>query len=178
MPPRKGTGVAGASIRQKSILALIALVVLAGIVAGGWVQQASAAGGTTIRRAEIQVGAEVLTVEVVVNSRYVQTIRGPIRLIVTLPAGATGTLLAADQGFNDSGWLVNFRRGREVEVGTVSIAVLSRQRGLAVEFDLSSDFGWAYGVPGIANVATIVEFYPSAPGLPGPVALQSSAPIL
>jgi hypothetical protein len=167
--------VAGASIRQKSVQALIALAVLAGVVAGGWVQQASAAGGAAIRRAVVQVDDEVLTVEVVVNARYLQTIRGPIRLVVTLPAGAQGTLVSADRGFTGSGWSVNFVKGRVAGVGNVAVTVLSRQHGVAIEVDLSSDAGWAYGVPGTANVTSIIEFYPSTPGLPGPVALRAGA---
>jgi hypothetical protein len=148
---------------------------LAGLVAGVWVQPASAAEGAAIRRAVVQVDDEALTIEVVVNARYLQSLRGPIRLVVTLPAGTVGTLIEADQGFTDFGWSVSFRRGRDVGVGTVAVTVLSRQRGVATEVDMSSEFGWAYGVPGTVNTTSIVEFYPSTSGLPGPVAVHSGA---
>jgi hypothetical protein len=161
---------AGTRSTDRIVASIVLVALLLGIVA--LTPRATMAAGPTTRRAQILVGAETLTVEVVVNSNKSKAIYGPIRLVVTLPAETSGSLVAADQGFNGYGWAVRFRRGDQDGVGHVAVTVPSRGVRVATEVDLSSDSGWAYGVPGSSNTATIIEFYPTAPGLPGPVAVS------
>lgn len=136
-------------------LASCAAIVLGAVAA----KPADAASQATIRSATIKVGAETLTIDLVVNSRYVRKIDGAIQAIVTLPRGTTGSVVATDQGFNGRGWSIAFRNGTARDSGVLSVTVPARNTRIQTAVGLASDTGWAVEAPGTTNQATLIQFF-------------------
>ena len=145
-------------VRRIRLLVVTVLCALA-LFVPGLTQSAVSAPAAAIRSATLKVGAETLTIEVVVNGRATRTLDGAIEVVVTLPARTTGKVVKVDRGFNEDGWSIEFRRGTNAGTGVVTVTVPARSKRTQLEIALSATSGWAVAVPSIANVATAIPIY-------------------
>jgi len=140
----------------RAVMALLLTLTLALTTANA----TQAATATTGRTARFAAGGETLTLDVLIPIRRTAAVRGPVKVVITLPAGMTGSVVSTDKGFNGFGYDIAFRNRSSADGPVVfSVTVPSTNSRTETEVDVAASSGYAVGVPGRTNVPTLVEIY-------------------
>lgn len=115
---------------------------------------------TVATSAILDAGGEPLTLDLVMAYRGSRSVRGSVSVVVTLPEGASGSVVGSDTGFNGRGYAIGFRTGTNTDrVVVVQVTVPAAHSRVEFEASLSAASGDAFSVPARTNQTVVFDAY-------------------